>query len=137
MIIAKAKNFYIVAIAIYSLALVYLLITILTGSWIINTTCLFKFTTSLPCPACGTTRSTLEILKGNLTQALQINPLGYLAILILLVTPILLLFDFLTQKKYTLYIYNKIEMILKKKFISIPLILLLVSNWIWNITKNL
>ncbi|WP_158524860.1 DUF2752 domain-containing protein [Mesonia sp. K7] len=102
-----------------------------------NSVCLFKNITDIPCPSCGSTRSILEILKGNFLEALYINPLGFLGFAVLIIIPLWLLFDVL-QKKHTLYlVFLRLEKNIKKTPIAIILILLIITNWIWNIAKNL
>jgi hypothetical protein len=45
------------------------------------TLCLFKQVTGFACPACGTTRSVVELTHGNVINGLAINPLGVLALI--------------------------------------------------------
>ncbi|HIZ16758.1 MAG TPA: DUF2752 domain-containing protein, partial [Firmicutes bacterium] len=40
-----------------------------------GTTCLIKSTIGVPCPGCGMTRATLELLSGNISAALHYHPL--------------------------------------------------------------
>ncbi|MBM3743809.1 MAG: DUF2752 domain-containing protein [Actinobacteria bacterium] len=42
--------------------------------------CLFRNSTGLPCPFCGTTRSIGSILQGDFGSAVELNPLGFLVI---------------------------------------------------------
>jgi hypothetical protein len=86
--------------------------------------CLIKHVTNIPCPSCGSSRSVISLIKGDFIGALNFNPIGYLVAIIMLIAPI---FDF----------YLKIETYLKRPKIAIPLILLVIINWIWNITKGL
>ena len=59
----------------------------LTKNPIINTeVCLFKHVTKIPCPSCGSSRSITQIIKGNIQQALYLNPLGFISAFILLIT---------------------------------------------------
>jgi hypothetical protein len=99
--------------------------------------CLVKHLTNIPCPSCGSTRSVISLLNGNFLQALMINPLGYIVFSIMFFAPIWLVFDISTKRKTLFIYYNKAESILKKPKNSIPLILLITINWIWNITKEL
>lgn len=101
------------------------------------TPCLFKNATGIACPSCGSTRSVLSIINGNFTDAVLINPLGFVIALLMLVLPAWLLYD-LALKKDTLYTaYKKFERTLRVKWIAITLITLILANWIWNITKGL
>ena len=99
--------------------------------------CLFKKTTSIPCPACGSTRSLIEILHGNLNIAFQTNPLGFIALLFLLIMPFWLLTDLVSRKRTLSVFYMKAEKIIRKKYVASLLILIVLANWIWNIYKGI
>lgn len=99
--------------------------------------CFFKHFTSLACPACGTTQSVLSILEGNFHLALMTNPMGLLAFLLLIVTPIWLLVDLLTGKATLHSFYINTEKRIKNKYLFVPLIFFTLMNWAWNIMKNL
>jgi len=101
------------------------------------TPCVFKYVTGIPCPSCGITRSVVNIARGNFINAVLINPLGFIAAAIMIVFPLWLLYD-VTLKKDTLYKhYNKFENFLKVKWVAIPLVILVLVNWGWNIYKDL
>ena len=53
--------------------------------------CPSKLFYGLPCPGCGTTRATLQLLHGNLLAAVRLNPNCLLAAAFLLFYPLLLL----------------------------------------------
>jgi len=99
--------------------------------------CLMKRVTNIPCPSCGSTRAVLSLIHGDFLQSLYINPFGIIIALIMLITPIWILFDVTTKKKTLLNFYRQIEIVLRKPQIAIPLILFVLINWIWNITKEL
>jgi len=99
--------------------------------------CLFKHATHIPCPSCGSTKSVLSIIHGDFLQALYINPFGLIIASIMLITPVWILFDVITRKNSLLNFYRKTENILKKPGIAITLVLFVLINWIWNITKAL
>ena len=97
--------------------------------------CIFRAVTGVPCPSCGITHSVLHIGQLHWANAFYANPLGYLAALALLVAPVWLLYDWV-NKQYTLYqTYNKAMLLLRQKALAIPLILLVIINWAWNICK--
>ncbi|NDI99164.1 DUF2752 domain-containing protein [Flavobacterium sp. LaA7.5] len=99
--------------------------------------CFFKNITGIPCPSCGNTRSVLTLMKGNIKDAVLINPLGLIVAAILLVFPFWLLYD-LAYKKDTLYkSFLRFEKTVKNKHIAVILIVLVIINWIWNIQKGL
>jgi hypothetical protein len=99
--------------------------------------CLFKNTTGLPCPSCGTTHAVESILHARWLEAFQYNSIGYVVVLFLFVVPAWLLIDF-AWRRYSLFnTYSKLERVLKTKPVwTILLVLLIVSNWIWNFYKQ-
>lgn len=99
--------------------------------------CLIKHTTNIPCPSCGSTRAIISLTKGNFLEALIINPLGYIVVVIMFSAPIWIAIDIITKRKTLFEFYQKIETYLKKPRYAIPLLLLVIINWIWNITKGL
>ena len=99
-------------------------------------TCLFKNVTGIPCPACGSTRSVAELLSCNIQDALFINPFGLIIAFGLIVMPLWLLFDLLMRKSTFFKTFQYAEGILRKKVVAIPLIVLVLINWIWNILKG-
>ncbi|WP_116787734.1 DUF2752 domain-containing protein [Flavobacterium psychrotrophum] len=101
------------------------------------TPCVFKAVTGVPCPSCGITRSLTTLAKGDLIMAAYINPLGLFAACIMLITPLWLLYDISLKKETLLKSYTRFEGIISKKWIAIPLIVLIMANWAWNIYKDL
>jgi hypothetical protein len=99
--------------------------------------CLFKHVTKIPCPSCGSTRSIIQVVQGNILQAIYLNPLGLFGTLMLLITPIWILLDIIIQKKTLYNSYQKIETYFKNPKIAIVSIILIIINWIWNIHKEL
>lgn len=99
--------------------------------------CLIKHTTNIPCPSCGSTRSVISLAKGDFIGALNFNPFGYLIAAILLIVPFWVVADWLMQSDSLFKFYRKTELYLKQPKYAIPLILLVIINWIWNITKGL
>ncbi len=99
------------------------------------TPCVFKNLTSLPCPSCGSTRALLAILKGNFGEGFGLNPIGYIYFIGMLVIPFWLLKDFLAKKDSLYRFYQKVDVLLKKRIIAIPIIVLVVINWLWNFHK--
>lgn len=99
--------------------------------------CLFKRITSFPCPSCGSTRSVLSILKGDLSGGVLWNPFGLIIMAILIVAPIWMIADLLLKQDSLYRFYHRTELFLKRKWIAIPAILLVLLNWIWNIYKGL
>ena len=99
--------------------------------------CLFKRITGIPCPSCGSTRSVLSILNGDFIGVLLWNPFGLIILSILVLAPLWILYDVVGQKDSFFQFYIRAEIFLRRKWIAIPLILLVILNWIWNIYKGL
>lgn len=99
--------------------------------------CLIKHTTNIPCPSCGSTRSIISLTKGNFVEAFGINPIGYIVALIMLFAPVWIIADMILRNNSLFNFYQIIESHLKKPKYALPLILLVIINWIWNITKGL
>ena len=99
--------------------------------------CLIKYVTNIPCPSCGSSRSIISLTKGDFSGALNFNPIGYLVAIIMLIAPIWIIADTIKRTNTLFDFYLKIETYLKKPKIAITLILLVIINWIWNITKGL
>jgi len=50
-------------------------------------TCLIKISTGYPCPACGTSRSIVSLVDGNIKEAIYTNPFGLLMAFLMLILP--------------------------------------------------
>jgi hypothetical protein len=99
--------------------------------------CLIKHATNIPCPSCGSTRSIILLTKGDFIGALNLNPIGYIVAIIMLVVPIWVIGDLIMRSNTLFDFFQRVETYLKKTKYAIPLILLVLINWIWNITKAL
>lgn len=99
--------------------------------------CLIKHLTNIPCPSCGSTRSVISLVKGNFVQAFKINPLGYIITIIMLLAPLWIIFDFLTKRQTLFSFFKKLELYIQRPRYAVPLIFLVIFNWIWNIAKGL
>ncbi len=99
--------------------------------------CLLKRTTAIPCPSCGSTRAIISLIKGNIAQSLYINPFGIGIALIMLFIPPWIIADIIAKKNTLFNFYSTAETYLKKPILAIPLIVLVLINWIWNIKKGL
>jgi hypothetical protein len=102
-----------------------------------TTVCLFKNTTGLACPSCGTTRAMEALLHGNLLHSFQINPLGIPGFMAMAFIPFWLFFDACTRKNSLHLTWVKAEYWLRQPIVYWPAILLILVNWAWNITKQL
>ncbi len=95
--------------------------------------CLFRAVTGFPCPSCGTTHSVLAIIKGNFSEAIRMNPLGFIAVPVLLIFPIWILFDLILKKDGFYLFYGAMEKFISRKWVAYPAIFLLLLNWFINI----
>lgn len=102
-----------------------------------ETVCLFKRLFHIPCPSCGATRAIAALMRGEVKEALFLNPIGILLVLMLVVIPLWILVD-VTLKKDTYYLfYKKTDELFGKKYVFLFFALLVLANWVWNITKGL
>lgn len=97
--------------------------------------CLSKQFLHIPCPSCGITRALMEAIRGNFMSAMLINPLWLVAGVGLSVAPVWILLDWTVRNDSLYRCYSKILLYVEKKCVYIPLTLLLIANWIWNIIK--
>ncbi len=103
-----------------------------------QTICPVKLVTGYPCPSCGTTRSITALLHGDVVQAFMINPFGIISSILVISVIALLILDVFAKKDYYFKTYVKVEQFLQQhKIISVILVLLVIANWIWNISKGL
>lgn len=99
--------------------------------------CVLKNTIGLACPSCGTTRSILHLLHGDVLSAILTNPLGLIAFLGLIVCPVWIGFDVLSSKRTLWSYYLEFVRVFQNKKFSIVVIVLVLINWFWNIEKGL
>lgn len=99
--------------------------------------CPMKHLTHIPCPSCGSTRSVISLVNGDITTSFLINPFGMLIAGIMIVVPFWILYDVANRKNSLLHAYKQMEIYLRKPFIAFPLIAAVIANWIWNISKGL
>ena len=97
--------------------------------------CIIKNISGFPCPSCGTTRAVQLLFKGDFMGSILMNPFGIIISGILTLLPFWIVIDLILKKKTFYTFYNKMECLLKQKIIAIPLIILVILNWIWNINK--
>jgi len=97
--------------------------------------CMFKNTTGIPCPACGTTRGIMQLFHGEIWNAILANPLSIPAAFALAILPGWLLNDLLRKKESLYQTFRNAESIIKQKPFAIALVLMVVCNWIWNLIK--
>jgi hypothetical protein len=100
--------------------------------------CLIKTATGLPCPSCGSTRSLISILEGQVEASVFIwNPIGWLIFIMLALVPAWATWDVFRKKNSLWLTYTGIERFLRQKWVYLPLILLVLLNWYWTYQKGL
>ena len=99
--------------------------------------CLFRLVTGIPCPACGSTRSILSLIHGDVIGSLYWNPAGLVLLLSLIVFPLWILYDTMLGRETFLKFYRGFEKFLLQKWVLIPAVALILVNWAWNIFKGL
>lgn len=99
------------------------------------TPCFSKLFFHLPCPACGTTRGILFLLKGRPHDAFLMNPNAYLVSLLLLVVTALLVSDGLcrTDRLYRFYLY--VDRLLHRKILFTCIVLLEAVIWAFHLYR--
>jgi hypothetical protein len=132
-----ANTLYSLLVSLCAGSYIWIIYNYLTPKNIHFLGCIIKNVTTLPCPACGTTRGVMTFLQGNYAEAFLLNPLSYFAIIALLIVPIWCIFDFITSQKTLWVAYHKTEKLIQKTPIALLLIILILLNWFWNIQKNL
>ncbi|MXN92448.1 DUF2752 domain-containing protein [Flavobacterium sp. Sd200] len=131
------NRLYLVLFLALLLGYVYILISYLDLIHNQHTLCMFKNVTGIACPSCGSTRSVLLIANGDIKSALLINPLGFLISIIMIAMPLWLLHDIIYKKASLYSSYKKAETFIRIKWVAIPLVVLVLANWGWNIYKEL
>ncbi|MDC0303785.1 DUF2752 domain-containing protein [Flavobacteriales bacterium] len=98
---------------------------------------MFKNTTGFACPSCGSTRSLMSIISGDFGAAMLLNPLGYLAAFGLLWVPVAGIVGKVNGRNYLVETLTYLEAKIKQPKFALPLVALVISNWVWNIFKGL
>ncbi len=129
------KRFYLAVVLYYLAGLFWLIVS--SSSVELPFGCIFKHTSGLPCPSCGTTRSLLCIFQGNIWEAMYWNPMGIFWLIIILILPVWLIYDWLRQRTTFQKAYQTMEASIRKKKVFIPLLFLIGANWVWNIMKGI
>ena len=79
----------------------------------------------------------MDIVNFNFTEAAKDNILGFPAIVMLAIVPVLILTDLLSGKNYFIDCYSRMEILLQnRKLLSGTLILLVTINWIYLILQK-
>jgi hypothetical protein len=99
--------------------------------------CVLKNTVGLPCPSCGTTRSVLHLLHGDIANAILLNPIGLIAFICMVIIPFWIIYDYWQSKRTLWSTYLLLIKLFQNKKFSFIVIVLVLLNWIWNIQKGI
>lgn len=135
--LGKVGQFYLLTITLLISGWVWLLYNTYNSHIAFgHTLCFVRNVTGYPCPACGTTDAGQAILAGRFKEALLINPLGYVALLALMLLPIVAIVDLISGRRYVYGLYTNFDKLMKQRpMLFVIIILLLLINWIWNLYK--
>lgn len=95
--------------------------------------CLFKNLTGYPCPGCGTTRGTILLFKGHFLESILLNPVA-LILNLMAITAIVMIIRDLWLKKSD---FHKLSTRKIHPILLVILVVLVLLNWAWNISKGL
>jgi heme/copper-type cytochrome/quinol oxidase subunit 4 len=130
----KNKLYSLVLIAC-SAGFIYLLYHLYYSESSQYSVCMIKNVTGFPCPSCGTTRAVQLMFQWHFIDSVMMNPFGIIISAILTLLPFWVVIDLILKRDTFLKFYKQSEIILRQKKIAIPLIILVILNWIWNIIK--
>jgi hypothetical protein len=102
------------------------------GTW---TPCLFKLLTGIPCPACGSTRAVLALLRGE--DVFVYNPLGIFTFGAALLALVVLCRDLVTGSDTLFRVWRRAEQFARNPLIAAAGIAVLGANWMWTIARGL
>lgn len=99
--------------------------------------CIIKHLSGIPCPSCGSTRAILSLSDGQVLTAFQLNPFGIVLGILMLALPVWIVIDVIRGQNSLFKAYQQAERHLNNPRFAVPLVGLVLLNWIWNITKGL
>lgn len=133
----KRNKLYLLVIIACFIGSLYLLYHLNSTATDTPTVCFIKTVTGYPCPSCGTTRAIVLLSKGEVLDSILQNPFGLLIGFCMLVLPFWISYDVLFKKATFHQFYLKTESVLRKPKVAVPLIVIVILNWIWNLYKHL
>ena len=130
------RNLYIIAsIAAVGGCAWVLLHLLIPGQMALMPACIFRYVTGYPCPSCGSTHAVLKIFQLNWVGAFYDNPIGFILAATMIMLPLWLLYDLVGRKSTFYTFYASAESFIRRRWVAITLIALVVANWAWNIHK--
>jgi hypothetical protein len=97
--------------------------------------CPFMHITGQPCPSCGSTHAVLHLFRFHFAEAFYANPFSYIIAFCMLVFPGWVLADIVTGKAKFYQFYHRAQLYLQRRWVAMPLIALVLVNWVWNLYK--
>lgn len=101
------------------------------------TVCPFRFITGISCPACGSTRTAILLMKGELSSALTVNPLTFITLSGTFISFVWIIIDLMTRQSSFHRAWQSFEQSFKKKGVWIPTAAVVAILWIRNIWLGL
>lgn len=101
------------------------------------TVCLFKNITGIPCPSCGITRSIISLMHLDLNNAFHWNPLGFLALVAMIVFPVWIMTDMFFRKNSLFAAYKRMERFFQQRWVAISSAFIILLIWLNNINNKL
>lgn len=95
--------------------------------------CIVRTVTGVPCPGCGTTRSVIHLLHGEIIPGIASNPLGLLAVAALSVLPVWIAVDLARGQASLMHVYHVLNQKLKHRSVIVVVVILVLCLWSWNI----
>lgn len=95
--------------------------------------CIVRNITGVPCPGCGTTRSVMHVLHGDMQDALMSNPLGLFAVVALAVLPLWIAVDLVRGRASLMHAYAMLNQQLARRAVLVVIVALVLCLWTWNI----
>lgn len=131
------KRLYTLVLGFSGLSYLYLIYTAFRIHAPLNVTvCHIKRFTGYPCPSCGTTTAALLALQGNVYAAFMVNPIGLLAVIMLVFFPLWIFLDLYMKDDSFFRFFERFQDLFKNnRYFLAAFVLLIITNWIWNFLK--
>lgn len=98
--------------------------------------CPFRLLTTLPCPACGTTRALVCVARGYVGRALLLNPNIVFILPAVVIYTVAGIIDLLFGKSYIPFLYGKLQALFNNKRVLIAFLLFESLVWLHNLLSR-
>lgn len=99
--------------------------------------CPFRLVTGWPCPSCGATRAVLLLLRGEVSAAFLMNPVGPLVAVVTLLAAAGVIVDRIRGTDRVRAVGDAAMRRLRQPMVARIAVLLVLVNWAWNLQKGL